>query len=53
MAITFEGDRRMRDELRALAEADAGRSVSSVIRLAVIEYLARHRQSRERPEATA
>jgi hypothetical protein len=53
MTITFEGDRDMRDELRALARADARRSVSSVIRAAVIEYLAKYRQSRERPKAAA
>jgi hypothetical protein len=51
--ITFEADRAMRDELRAIARADAGRSVSSVIRAVVLEYLARRRQERRQSEAAA
>jgi hypothetical protein len=44
MTISFEDEAVVRDELRALAEADAGRSVGSVIRAAVHEYLAKRRQ---------
>lgn len=55
LCISFEDEAAVRDELRSIAAADAGgRSIASVIRAAVREYLAKHRQrDRKRPEASA
>jgi hypothetical protein len=48
-AISFELSPVMRDELYSLAKADAGRSVASLIRLALDEFLAKRRQE-HRPD---
>ena len=49
--ISFEDEEAVRDELRALAEADAARSMASIIRVAVHEYLAKRRTDRNREAA--
>jgi hypothetical protein len=47
LTISFEDEVAVRDALHAMARADAGRSVASIIRAAVHEYLAKHhRQNR-------
>ena len=51
VCLTFEEEIAVHDQLREVAKADAGRSVSSVLRAAVREYLARHRQDREASHA--
>jgi len=47
VCLTFEEEIAVHDQLREVAKADAGRSVSSVLRAAVREYLARHRRDGE------
>jgi Ribbon-helix-helix protein, copG family len=55
LTVSFECEAEARDKLCALAEADARRSMASVIRCAVHEYLDKHwpdhTQSRNRSAA--
>jgi hypothetical protein len=53
VTVNFEAEVAMQEQLRAVAKADANRSVSSVLRAAVAEYLAKHRRQADNRDTAA